>query len=301
MAQLRLPRCRSVLLTPVVLSCFALAGCPGPATTPENDAAVPRDAFVAPDAFMPDAGCATTEYRASSGACTALTVCTSDEYETTPPTATSDRECMAVTVCTSDEYESTPPTATTDRACTALTDCTAMEQEVTAPTATSDRVCGACGEGTANCDLDVSNGCEADLDTSHANCGMCGMACALDQTCGGGTCGPCTPVVVTLPVTDIPAPVTGVMARCYVDNSSSSFADCDVVQCGLLTTWALSYDDNRESFDIVTFEPSGTIVRQMERTGARYWWNTTLDSGAQTATFYGQGSGSVTVPWSDLR
>ncbi len=53
----------------------------------------------------------------NAGLCTALTVCTVDQYESTAPTETSDRECTALTVCAEGEFEAEPPTLTSDRVC----------------------------------------------------------------------------------------------------------------------------------------------------------------------------------------
>ena len=52
---------------------------------------------------------------------------------------------------------------------------------------------------------------------------------------------------------------------------------------------------------ILVGRPDGTILRQTQRPPARYWWSSTLDGSAQTATFWGQSSQSVTIPWSELR
>jgi hypothetical protein len=58
--------------------------------------------------------------------------------------------------------------------------------------------CGAstCAMGTGDCDGNQANGCEANLNTSAANCGFCGNACTYGHatgTCLGGACklGPC--------------------------------------------------------------------------------------------------------------
>lgn len=103
-----------------------------------------------------------------------------------------------------------------------------------------------------------------------------------------------------MPPSAIPGRPEGLSVVCLEEGSTVVGDDCDVVVCGQLETWALSYVDNRPSWDIVTFEPSGGIVRQNTYSG-RYWWDSRIDSTAQTATFFSQGTGSTTIPWSDLR
>lgn len=90
----------------------------------------------------PDGGtsCNVTQYLAN-GACTALTPCQADQYETLAPTATTDRTCAALTVCLATQYQSAAPTATTDRACSSVTACSGTQYQASAPTPTSDRVC----------------------------------------------------------------------------------------------------------------------------------------------------------------
>jgi MYXO-CTERM domain-containing protein len=50
-------------------------------------------------------------------ACTAWTSCGETEFETQPPSATSDRLCAALTECAIGEYVSSPASATMDRTC----------------------------------------------------------------------------------------------------------------------------------------------------------------------------------------
>ena len=60
-----------------------------------------------------------------------------------------------------------------------------------------------CSAGFQDCDRSVTNGCEAALATSVANCGACGNTCATGQSCNSGVCqcpagqticlGACTP------------------------------------------------------------------------------------------------------------
>ncbi len=69
-----------------------------------------------------DDPCEAGSFQPSEGAaCEPHTTCTATEYESTAPTATSNRACTALTVCSGTEYETTAPTATSDRVCTALT------------------------------------------------------------------------------------------------------------------------------------------------------------------------------------
>ncbi len=52
---------------------------------------------------------------------------------------------------------------------------------------------GSCADGFANCDGDVSNGCEVDTRTTLAHCGACGTVCPTPAnaaaTCAMGACG----------------------------------------------------------------------------------------------------------------
>jgi len=45
-----------------------------------------------------------------------------------------------------------------------------------------------CTAGYGNCDGLAANGCETNVETSATNCGACGHACDLGETCQSGTC-----------------------------------------------------------------------------------------------------------------
>lgn len=54
----------------------------------------------------------------------------------------------------------------------------------------SESLCGfACQPGRADCNLQVADGCEADLWTEPTHCGSCGHSCG-EGTCVGGLCSP---------------------------------------------------------------------------------------------------------------
>lgn len=45
-----------------------------------------------------------------------------------------------------------------------------------------------CLGGTGDCNRDVSDGCEADLESTRATCGSCGRACSPTQVCSSSAC-----------------------------------------------------------------------------------------------------------------
>jgi hypothetical protein len=74
--------------------------------------------------------------------CTAISTCSSNQYESVGATVTSDRVCMDLTPpCTGTQWQSKPPMASSDRVCSEWTTCTSDQWQVQAPTHTSDRNC----------------------------------------------------------------------------------------------------------------------------------------------------------------
>ena len=63
------------------------------------------------------------------------------QFESTAPTAMSDRGCTDRTVCAAPQYEAVPAGTHNDRTCSPLTDCVANQWQDVAPTASSDRHC----------------------------------------------------------------------------------------------------------------------------------------------------------------
>jgi hypothetical protein len=93
----------------------------------------------------------------------------------------------------------------------------------------SNKVCtvGTCNPGFANCDSNVANGCEVDLDTDLKNCGQCGHACANNQTCTNGVC-----VAVAMPDMTMAGPDMA-CAMCVLPHASATCNNntCLVAKC----------------------------------------------------------------------
>ncbi|HEX3110784.1 MAG TPA: hypothetical protein VHU41_16925 [Thermoanaerobaculia bacterium] len=59
--------------------------------------------------------------------------------------------------------------------------------------------------------------------------------------------------------------------------------------------WPMSYMDNRVSFGMVSYDPKGRVVEQLETPGARYVYKVTVDKASGTATFWGQDDQKVSL------
>lgn len=73
-----------------------------------------------------------------------------------------------------------------------------------------------------------------------------------------------------------------------------------LLSCNGKTYWAYSYADNRNSLCIVAYGFNGRIWRQWEKSGTRKIWKITADMDAQTVTFIGESSTSVTMTFAEL-
>lgn len=109
------------------------------------------------------------------------------------------------------------------------------------------------------------------------------------------------PVVATVPANSAPSVPAGLKVTCMQNGSSlQSSTTCPVVKVGGLTTWAMSYIDNRVSLAFVTFNSKGHVVRNTEMKGSRYVWQMTVNPSNKTVTASGQSNATVSAPWSQF-
>ena len=72
-----------------------------------------------------------------------------------------------------------------------------------------------------------------------------------------------------------------------------------VLGVGSFTLWPMSYIDNRVSFGMVMYDPLWNVVNTVEKPGARYVYQITLnDQGS--VTFSGQANQSVTMSLDEI-
>jgi hypothetical protein len=117
------------------------------------------------------------------------------------------------------------------------------------------------------------------------------MACSMDMLTVLKLQQPSGPIPDGMKVTCLQGP-----------NVLQSAPSCPVLTIGSFTLWPFSYDDNRVSFGMVMYDPLWRIVNQVEKPGARYVYNITLNgSGSEgSVTFSGQADQSVTMSLDEI-
>ena len=109
------------------------------------------------------------------------------------------------------------------------------------------------------------------------------------------------PLVETVNVSTHPDVPAGLKEAFFTGpDSLASSTTTNIVKFNGLTYWAYSYIDNRNSMAIVAYDSSNNIIKQWEKTGARYLWKITVDPKSQTVIFHGQASKTIVMKWSEL-
>ena len=117
-----------------------------------------------------------------------------------------------------------------------------------------------CLPGFGNCDNNVGNGCEADFQTDKNNCSACGKACAQNEVCVAGVCGPAVIAVkcADMLINDMMwgKPATGIDLRKYT-NSTLHYIGCNGDGCTPQSFYC-TYDANTQTLQ---FGSAATVVR----------------------------------------
>ncbi len=106
------------------------------------------------------------------------------------------------------------------------------------------------------------------------------------------------PIVVTASST--PSVPADLKITCVSGPNSITNIPCPVLQWGGYTYWAFSYLSNSFGMAIVAYDCAGNQIQRWDMTPARYLWQITVDANAQTVTFWGQASDTITMSWSSL-
>lgn len=94
-----------------------------------------------------------------------------------------------------------------------------------------------------------------------------------------------------------------VLPICFNDNKPTSGFECQTIVLQNLTYWPMHYIDNRMEFMLVGFTRKNYGVgkpKQVRVCGVRYVWKAEVDASKRRITFFGQGSSTVSIPWSLL-
>ncbi|MGN6570288.1 MAG: hypothetical protein ACTHLO_02615 [Pseudolabrys sp.] len=113
---------------------------------------------------------------------------------------------------------------------------------------------------------------------------------------------PTAAVIEFVPSSNHPPAPPGLQLVCMSTsgNGAPNSDTCPVVRYQGISTWAYSFNDNRNSLALVSYNAENKVVRNVEKGGTRYLFDAIASLPTQTVTFIGQGQKSVTVPWSDL-
>jgi hypothetical protein len=130
-----------------------------------------------------------------------------------------------------------------------------------------------------------------------------GVAATLGAACvAQAQAVPHTPQIKYEPVAAHPPIPAGLNAACTKapDDGYQASKTCPVIYYGANKTWIYSFNDNRTSFALVTYDPAGNVVQNVTRDGARYVFDALSDDKGQRITIVGQAKNYITVNWSDL-
>ena len=115
------------------------------------------------------------------------------------------------------------------------------------------------------------------------------MGCSMDMLSSIKMSAPLGPVPNGLKVASLADP-----------NQLQPAPACPVLGIGSFTLWPMSYIDNRVSFGMVMYDAEWQPIAQVEKPGARYIYQVTLNDTGQSVTFTGQANQSVTMSLDEI-
>ncbi len=92
----------------------------------------------------------------------------------------------------------------------------------------------------------------------------------------------------------------GLKATFMNADGKGSSTTCQVIKAGSLTCWAYSYRDNRRALGLVAYDEAGNVVKQWEKSGARYLSRIELYPEKRGIEFVGQADRKVTMKWDEI-
>ena len=116
------------------------------------------------------------------------------------------------------------------------------------------------------------------------------MACTMDML---------APFKMSSPPGAIPA---GLKVTCLAGPNvlTPPAGGCPVLTIGSFILCPFSYIDNRVSFGMVMYDPQGSAITTIEKPGARYIYQITLNVPQNSVTFTGQADQSVTMSLDEI-
>lgn len=109
-----------------------------------------------------------------------------------------------------------------------------------------------------------------------------------------------TPRIALAPANKPPAIPEGLKVTCDKSAGGPESSTCPVIKYDGYTTWAFSFLDNRNAYGIVTYDASGTVVRNVTLNGDRYVYKMEVDPNAKKIGIWGQYNKKLEIAWSDL-
>ena len=107
--------------------------------------------------------------------------------------------------------------------------------------------------------------------------------------------------MVWLPDASTPTYPHHLKITCMLPDETDMSEECPTIRWNGITYWIYSYSNNSIAMAIVARDESDEIItRIIEKNGARYLNNASVDYDAETITLTGQSQDTITFPWTEL-